>query len=308
MPLKRLADNDELGNNVAHFFKSGNVLRSSENDKLLAVKKEIPEKIRYVYADSCCDYKAINLKVEYDLWYNSGWKLEGFVYTDLLTYFIYIRAASEHWAQKVLKDTCERTPITREACELMDEVTNTNIDKYKLRPTNISTDFVIFLPGTNIMNKTVDFNRVEKVVKQEKAKIKCHPLTSQPVFEHLKHRFGKHAILDKKISGHTLLNNATRVGYCQNSELGILGMLKGKRIWDFGLKNKWLTYTPIYRALGEPLSDKSLDRFLRIISAKHSGFIPYNNPKQLTDFFQYYTTGTFKNEMPNFSGGMRFSD
>ena len=68
MPLKKLATKDELGNTAAHFFKSGNILRHSENDKLLNIKARMP---KVVLGDK---------KVQYDLWYNVAEKLAGFKY------------------------------------------------------------------------------------------------------------------------------------------------------------------------------------------------------------------------------------
>jgi uncharacterized small protein (DUF1192 family) len=41
--LKKLANNDELGNPVAHFFKSGNVLRKADDRGLIGLKSFLPK-------------------------------------------------------------------------------------------------------------------------------------------------------------------------------------------------------------------------------------------------------------------------
>ncbi len=292
MPLKKLATKDELGNTAAHFFKSGNILRHSENDKLLNIKARMP---KVVLGDK---------KVQYDLWYNVAEKLAGFVYTDLFTSFIYLKPASEKYCLEILRQAVQTTEIT-DALRLLENLRVNNVDKYKLRPTSLKHDFVIFLPGSNILKKVVNLAKIKNAVEQG-AKLKLHPITSNPLVESLKYRFGKDAILDKKISGHTLLNRATRVGYCQNSELGMLAMIKGKEVHDFGLADNWLTYTAIYQTL---FCNEDKDPYLKlasIISCPFSGIVPYQYPTQVDDFFNFFKQG--RHDAPTyFSGEMRFA-
>jgi hypothetical protein len=42
MALKRLAKNDVLGNDVAHFFKSGNIIRGKESNSLASLRDLLP--------------------------------------------------------------------------------------------------------------------------------------------------------------------------------------------------------------------------------------------------------------------------
>jgi hypothetical protein len=258
--LKKLADNDELGNPVAHFFKSGNVLRSKDNDKLVQLKSLMPE-------------KWINdTKIEYDVWYDfpNDKRIHGYVYTDVLTQFLYLRVASSMWAIDAMKRAAV-TEITEEGERFFKEITNNSGDKYRLRRKGLKHDFVIFLPGTNILDKVTDWGKVDSAVKQG-AKLKCHPLTSAPAYEHLVHKYGD-AVIDKKASGHELLDNASIVGCCDNSEMGIVALAKGKTVHRFGKQEQWCTYSAIYKAL---LHDGQLnaDRLKAILSCKGSGLIP----------------------------------
>ena len=56
MALQKMADNEELGNAAAHFFKSGNVLRAKENKEVEELKDLLPAK------------GPNNTNIEYDLW------------------------------------------------------------------------------------------------------------------------------------------------------------------------------------------------------------------------------------------------
>lgn len=277
MSLRKLADNDELGNSVAHFFKSGNVLRSKANDKLTELKTLLPE-------------SGLNgTKVEYDVWYDfpSDKRIHGYVYTDMLTQFLYLRVASSVKASQAMKKAAE-TKVSKEGERLFTEMANSCRDKYRLRTKNLQHDFVVFLAGTNILNKVTDWKKIDNAVRQG-AKLKCHPLTSAPAYQHLVHKYGD-AVIEKKVSGHELLNNAKVIGCCDNSEMGISGLAKGKTVYRFGKEDQWCTYSAIYRAVMDK-GQLSADKLKAILSCKESGLIPASvkNPEHRIDrFFNQY--------------------
>ena len=274
MTLKKLADKDELGNPVAHFFKSGNVLRSKDNDQLTQLKSLVPE-------------KWINdTKVEYDVWYDfpSDQRIHGYVYTDVLTQFLYIRVASCMWATDAMRQAAQ-TEITEEGEQLFAEIANNCGDKYRLRKKGLAYEYVIFLAGTNILDKVTDWKKVDEAVKQG-ARLKCHPLTSAPAYEHLVHKYGD-AVIEKKVSGHELLNNAQVVGCCENSEMGIAALAKGKTVRRFGRRDEWCTYSPIYRAL-EVKGQLSPDRLKSILSSPTSGLVPSNIDKPYDRIMRFF--------------------
>ena len=72
MPFQTMSDNEVLGDNVAHFFKSGDVLRSDANRLVEKIEQYLPKRSH------------AKTKVEYDLWYDMGDKdrIHGYVYTD----------------------------------------------------------------------------------------------------------------------------------------------------------------------------------------------------------------------------------
>lgn len=276
MSLKILADKDELGNSVAHFFKSGNVLRSESNTKLEAVKTLLPT--RWINGT----------KIEYDVWYDAGNNaVHGYVYTDLLTQFLYLRVANQRYAMRAMQDAA-RTEVTDEGNALFESIANGSSDKYRLRSSSLKADFVVFLPGTNILNKVVNWGKIDNAVRQG-AKLKCHPLTAAPAYEHLVHKYGD-AVINKKLSGHELLEQAAIVGCCDNSEMGLAALAKGKTVYRFGQDKQWCTYSAVYSAI----SDKgvlSAERLKAVLSSKESGLIPCSieHPQErVNGFFNRY--------------------
>lgn len=274
--MKKLAENDELGNSAAHFFKSGNVLRNRKSDQLLEIKKLLPGTWR-------------GTKIEYDLWYNfSDGKIHGYVYTDLLTKFIYLRAASIKHATQTMQQAAN-TQINATGERLFEDIAENNEDKYRLRSTSDSHDFVIFLPGTNILEKVTDWPKIERAMAQG-AKLKCHPLTSPTVYQHLVHKYGAENVIEKKKSGKSILERAGIVGCCENSEMGIVALAKGKKVYLFGKRDEWCTYTAIYRAL-EDKGSLQADRLKSVLSSDSSGLIPSSPDSQqdnVTSFFDQY--------------------
>jgi hypothetical protein len=274
--LRKLAENDELGNSAAHFFKSGNVLRNTKSDHLITIRDKLPDGWR-------------GTKIEYDLWYNfSDKKIHGYVYTDLLTKFIYIRAASEEYAMLAMQQAAN-SEITAEGEALYNDIAQNNEDKYRLRSTEEQHEFVIFLPGTNILDRVTDWPKVERAMAQG-AKLKCHPLTSPTVYQHLLYKYGRENVIEKKKSGKKILDQAAIVGCCENSEMGLAALAKSKKVYLFGKRNEWCTYTAIYRAL-ERGGSLQADLLKAVLSSESSGLISANVSRcqdNIMSFFDQY--------------------
>lgn len=278
MPLERLAENDELGNAAAHFFKSGNILRGKESDDIAVLKNLLPKN------------GPNETRVEYDVWYDMGDndKIHGYVYTDAMAKFVYVRAAGAHWTHKIMREASKH-PITEEGERIFKDLAENSVDKYRLRRVKETHDFVIFLPGTNIINEALNWDKMENAIRQG-AKLKCHPITAPGLLANLKHRFGAENILDKKLSGHQLLAEASIVGCCENSEMGLVALAQGKKTYLFGHGLKNLTYSALYNTIWKD-GKADVDKFKSILSAKYSGLIPIisENPQEYVDeFFKHY--------------------
>lgn len=281
MGFKKSAINEELGNAATHFFKSGNVIRSSANKSLDDVRQVLPAN------------GPNGTRVEYDVWYDLGStdRVHGYVYTDIMTQFLYLRAAGAHWSHKVMAEAADG-PATADGQRIFESIANLAGDKYMLRKSHVKAPFVIFLAGTNIIEKATDWGKVRNAVDQG-AKLKCHPLTAPPLLASLKNRFGTDNILDKKLSGHELLNQASIVGCTDNSEMGLVALAKGKTVYRFGPQHTQFTYSAIYNTVwqgGQP----STKRLVAILSSPNTGLIPtietsYSAQDRISRFFAYFS-------------------
>ena len=280
MPIETLAFNDVLNNDIAHFFKSGNIRRSKSNDKLTKIHHLLPEKGNH------------GTNLEYDIWYDfvNEKKIRGYVYTDVMTKFVYLKPASSLYCKKILKESLQGN-ITKEGERIFNDIANNNADKYKLKTTDIEYPYVVFLAGTNIFQQVTDEIKLLKAVKEEGAKLKPHPLTSPFTLAYLRAKYGKNSLIHKNLSGHEILNKAKEVGCTTNSEMGLIALAQGKRIHLFDKPDKTSkTYTHIYNVLFEKGHAVTND-FKRLLSSDYSGLIYHNskNPKQnIKNFFKYF--------------------
>ena len=280
MPLETLAFNDVLNNNIAHFFKSGNIRRSEVNKQLDKIHHLLPTKGNH------------GTNLEYDIWYDfkNEKKIRGYVYTDIMTKFVYIKPASSLYSLKLLKE-CVRGEITQEGEKIFDDIANQNADKYNLQTTDIGYPYVVFLAGTNILEEITDDVKLLKAIKEEGAKLKPHPLTSPFTMSFLKAKYGKDSLVNKNLSGHEILNRAKVVGCTTNSEMGLIALAQGKRVNLFDRpKIACKTYTHIYKVLfeqGYPV----INDFKRLLSATNSGLIYHatEQPEEkIKNFFHYF--------------------
>ena len=219
MPLETLAFNDVLNNDIAHFFKSGNIRRSEVNKQLDKIHHLLPTKGNH------------GTNLEYDIWYDfkNEKKIRGYVYTDIMTKFVYIKPASSLYSLKLLRE-CVRGEITQEGEKIFDAIANKNADKYNLQTTDIDYPYVVFLAGTNILEEITDDVKLLKAIKEEGAKLKPHPLTSPFTMSFLKAKYGKDSLVNKNLSGHEILNRTKVVGCTTNSEMGLIALAQGKRV------------------------------------------------------------------------------
>lgn len=155
MPLETLAFNDVLNNDIAHFFKSGTIRRSEKNKQLDKIHHLLPKK----------GIHGTNL--EYDIWYDfeGEEKIRGYVYTDVMTKFVYIKPASSLFSRRLLRKSIKEN-ITEEGERIFQDIANNNTDKYKLRSIEKTYPYIVFLPGTNILNEITDENKIEEAIKK----------------------------------------------------------------------------------------------------------------------------------------------
>lgn len=288
MPLKKLSLDDNLGNNTSHFFKSGNLVRPQDvMDKMVEVRKLLPKN------------GPNSTRVEYDVWYDVGdpSKIHGYNYTDVLQRFIMLRVCASTWPRELVKDCISEQRVTEEGQKIIDDIANEQKDKYKLRKYRDSNKFVIFLPGSNCYDKLVDIEKCMTFIKKG-AKLKMHPITNPPLEAHLRHTFGAENLINKKLSGHQVLEECETVGCCYNSEMGISGIIKGKNFCHIGKDEEvpttyWHIYNGIFAWPEGHFGDEDTyqKRLLWFFSSDRNGmiYIHGKNPKEkINNFFNQY--------------------
>ena len=280
MALETLAFNDVLNNDTAHFFKSGNIRRSSENKKLDKIHKLLPEKGNH------------GTNLEYDIWYNfkNEPKIRGYIYTDVMTKFLYLKPASLMYCEKVMKEAIKHD-ITEEGEAIFQDIINNGNDKYKLNKSNIEHPYVIFLPGTNILFDVIDEKKIKDAVEKDGAKLKPHPLTSPFAVSYLKDKYGKENLIDRKLSGHNILKKSKIVGTCSNSEMGLVALAQGSKVNIFDKRHMVeKTYTPIYNVLWRE-KEANIEELKRLLSCDFCGLVSYlsKNPEQkIQNFWDFF--------------------
>lgn len=273
MPFQNMSRNEVLGDTATHFFKSGGVLRAKDQAPLVALRDMLPT----------------DRKVEYDIWYNAGDKnrVHGYCYTDMLNQFLYCRPCCTVRAYQTMTEAAQ-SEITEEGEYLFQKMAEST-DKYRLREPLETPPFVVFMAGTNIWNKITNKNRLHNAIKQG-AKLKCHPLTAPPMRAFLKSEFGEENIIEGKVSGYQLLEEAGIVGVFTNSEMGFAALAKDKKVYILNDLRDQYTYSAFYNAIS-PGEKMQAERMKRVLSSKQSGLVPLyaENPQEYVDgFFNRY--------------------
>ena len=264
--LISLSKNEELGDIPTHFMKSGSSMPPTERlNTLLEFQRSVLPK----------QYKGLD--VEYDIWYNTNElrSIRTWLYTDFIGQGIYLRVNTVKINDRLL------TNIGNDRDQEIDEVRLQKIkegltNKYTLGTVTDFHEKVAFPPGSNLLGKNViSWKRLGELV-EEGFVIKPHPITAHVFIAKMKHKYGKKNVLDKMSGGHEVLAACKELAFCPNSEMGMTGLLLGKKIHSFAIprtarEKNHLTYESIYHAIqGKPSSYKSL---ARILSSKRSGIV-----------------------------------
>ena len=128
-------------------------------------------------------------------------------------------------------------------------------DKYFLEDLG-DTDFseVIFLPGSNILTKIVDFDKIDSLMlSNPDILIKPHPITDAEDIRKLGIRYGYYRVIDPEVSGYQVMKNCEKVYYTENSEIGLRAIIEDKRVESVSRTsmNQLCAYFPIYFLLGQ---------------------------------------------------------
>ena len=103
---------------------------------------------------------------------------------------------------------------------------------------------------------------------------------------YIKNKLGSDCLIDKNISGHQLMTDASIVGAFTNSEMGLVAASLGKTVYLFNDVRKIYTYSGIYNAVfpGDVYSE---ERMKRVLSCKSSGLVSMfaEDPQENIDLY-----------------------
>jgi hypothetical protein len=291
-----LTKNEVVGNDITHLLKSGAATRSGTVKQYTEFERLIPKRWR-------------GLSLKYDLWYQST-KVDketkrpiipGFLYTDMLNKCLYFRVPNESMNTQLL-ETILLNDYEQTDSNIVARITNSLSDKYNLVPPP-NTEFyerVVFLPGTNILEDILDFKYVKKLVDNEGAKVKPHPLTTRFHQFILKKTFGEQNILSNSVSGFSYLWRADVVFCCKNSEMGLSALLLNKRIClvDNTEYKNHTTYGSIYDTILRAPNYSANQALAKILSSEYSGIIHLEDPLAEQKMYNFLNSYNFMIKRP----------
>lgn len=175
-----------------------------------------------------------------------------------------------------------------------------HVDKWQSRQLDrwaLPDDYNVFFPPGSNRRGLVSRDAVTRAFDTDpRWLMKPHPVMSDQDIRPAVARFGILRVLDKQLSGGTLLRNASKVGYTTASELGIIAELMGKPTANFTLfeYEPRGRYYPIYRALRD-VDGSSTEIINRLWNCPWSGFVHTWTPiEEARERFRAYRAKTIE--------------
>lgn len=286
--MKSLSSNEWLGDSTTHLMKSGNVIRSSANERLNELAALLPRNPN-------------GSKLEYDITYESRpGAISGYKYTDLLTQALLISPCSSNIQVTTIRE-CLDLGYTEEGWEVATKLKAGLQDKYILDDLEDEGEDIsgikelVVLPGTNLLTQgQVDFEKVGRLMQQNGVFLKPHPLTARSWETQFRKTYpGK--VLPANASLYPLIFQASKVYFNTSSETGLVVGLLGK---DFGIidspkRKRKPTFEALYSALSNTSFKSNLfGRIAALCSHPETGFLTthHANPEQrVARFFDHYS-------------------
>jgi len=261
-----MSSNEWVNDDVTHFMKSGNMLRSPANARLTEIAKHIPKNPN-------------GSKIEYDINYGSpSGTIAGYKFTDLLTQILYLAPCNTKIATQNMVE-CIRKGATPEGHRIVEALRANLTDKYLLDE-DLDLEYgdvneLVLLPGTNLITKdAVDFKKVEELYNNG-AWVKLHPITAKVWQTMLEQRF-KGRVVKNDASMYPILKRAKKVYFTLSSETGCAAVILGKGIGLIDNKEGKVgkTFEAVYTSLDRcGVKDKLVNKFAALMSYPESGLI-----------------------------------
>lgn len=204
----------------------------------------------------------------YDVYRTQSYNTDEFSYTEIFKNAIFLTPQCSELAFKMCQKALENYNgnLEDDTKKIVSWINSD--DKYELdRIVAQDGDFpsIMFLPGTNALDKVVDFYELAKwIYLDQECMIKPHPLTAKDQLSFLSKLTTKSRIFPMDMSGADLLKQARRVYTTGMSELGLIAKLLDKEVIDITsfINNADATYAPLYRYLNYPYTKDDLVKVL----------------------------------------------
>ena len=215
-----------------------------------------------------------------------------FTYTEAIG-LLYIAPASSEIAARVIAHAVSQPSDNR-----FDTASQVALrDKYNLPVTGrASHKRVAFIPGANIFQVCVSKEAVDREMHNHpETVIKPHPMSHPALLRDLSSCYGASRVLEPQSSGWEALLGAEEVLTTTSSEMGLFGVLMGKRIRNItnaGFEARG-AYGPFYRVLWDLSPDAAAERLRHIINSPYSGLFHPNDPnvsEKMDAFFELAMT------------------
>lgn len=245
---------DKLGDAFTALNKTGHVMRSPQLDKLAPLAADL--------------HRSFDGEVLYDIYYD-GKGLESLSFTEIFSQGLLIHPCNDELryglARLALTDDDEPVPAEK-------ILAAGDLDKYRLIRNFDSTplEAVVFLPGSNLLDKVVDWGKVGQLV-DDGAMVKLHPVTAT-AFERRISQMFPGRVIGRRQSGFGALTRAKSVYTTVNSEMGLLAILMDKKVGMVDLEP--VAKRPIYRQLYDVVLPESNQKAAleKLMGSRHAGF------------------------------------
>jgi len=220
---------DRINDAYTLLNKTGNTARNAALSRLTPAAERIE--------------RVFDGEVLFDVYYN-GRCFESLTYTEIFSKGVMMSPCCDALRYKLVELAIEDTDLPVSAEMILD---GGSLDKYRLIKHRDTTpiDAVVFLPGTNLLDQSVDWNVVDQLVR-DGAVVKPHPITSVPWRTRLEKKYGK-AVIGRNISGYGVLKQSKNVITTVNSEMGLLAILMDKSVSMIDASP--VSYRPIYKQI-----------------------------------------------------------
>lgn len=222
--------------------------------------------------------------IRYDLHYNK--KPFDLRYTEIFASFggILVTPCDKRTAFKMYRRGIAKRNDNIDFASRLSDIRDKYIQyEYEIEP----YDRVVILPGSNLLEKTVDKEKLNFAV-DAGAYIKPHPLTNTEHIKLLEKEYGSNRLIPRMYSGAFVVKEAEEVYSSLGSELALVAELQGKEVHDISQEGSdGGGYVWLHKFIRQqPITSKYLNYLL---NTPHSGvFFPSSTEEDFLEFLNIW--------------------